>query len=73
MPASAGGSAAHATGVTRSGSPTRALLALRVGRDRGYWRTVRAGAGPFVALTYRNLGGGDVLGVAIGGELWGGN
>ncbi|MEO7736338.1 MAG: alpha/beta hydrolase, partial [Kofleriaceae bacterium] len=50
-----------------------ALLGLRVGRDRGYWSTVRAGAGPFVALTYRNLGGGDVLGVALGGELWGGS
>jgi alpha-beta hydrolase superfamily lysophospholipase len=50
-----------------------ALAGLRLGRDRGYWSTVRAGAGPFVALTYRNLGGADVWGVALGGELWGGN
>lgn len=50
-----------------------ALAGLRLGRDRGYWSTVRAGAGPFVAVTYRNLGGADVWGVALGGELWGGN
>jgi hypothetical protein len=50
-----------------------ALIGLRLGRDVGYWGRVRAGAGPFVALTYRNLGGTDVWGVALGGELWGGN
>jgi acylglycerol lipase len=50
-----------------------ALVGLRLGRDVGYWGRVRAGAGPFVALTYRNLGGTDVWGVALGGELWGGN
>lgn len=50
-----------------------ALVGLRLGRDLGYWSTVRAGAGPFVAVTYRNLGGADVWGLAIGGELWGGN
>jgi len=49
------------------------LLGLRIGRDVGYWSRVRAGAGPFVAVTYRNLGGADVVGIAIGGELWGGN
>ncbi|HEX2685625.1 MAG TPA: alpha/beta hydrolase [Kofleriaceae bacterium] len=50
-----------------------ALAGIRLGRDRGYWSTVRAGAGPFVAVSYRNLGGADVWGVALGGELWGGN
>lgn len=50
-----------------------ALLGLRIGRDRGYWSTVRAGAGPFVAVTYRNLGGSELWGIALGGELWGGN
>ncbi|HEY0987303.1 MAG TPA: alpha/beta hydrolase [Kofleriaceae bacterium] len=49
------------------------LAGLRFGRDVGYWGRVRAGAGPFIALTYRNLGGTDVWGVALGGELWGGN
>jgi hypothetical protein len=47
-----------------------ALVGLRVGRDLGYWSTVRAGAGPFVAVTYRNLGG-ELWGLALGGELWG--
>jgi acylglycerol lipase len=50
-----------------------ALAGLRLGRDLGYWSTVRAGAGPFVAVSYRNLGGASVWGVALGGELWGGN
>lgn len=49
-----------------------AQLGLRLGRDRRYWSTVTAGAGPFVALTYRDLGGGELFGVAIGGQLWGG-
>lgn len=48
-------------------------LGVRVGRDRRYWPTATAGAGPFVAVTYRNLGGGEVWGVALGGQLWGGN
>ena len=50
-----------------------ALVGLRIGRDLGYWSTVRAGAGPFVAVTYRNLGGSELWGVALGGELWAGN
>lgn len=50
-----------------------ATLGLRVGRDRRYWATTAAGAGPFVAVTYRNLGGADVWGVALGGQIWGGN
>ena len=35
--------------------------------------TVRAGAGPFVALGHRNLGGVDVRGVSLGAEPWSGN
>jgi len=50
-----------------------ALAGIRFGRDLHYWNAVRAGSGPFLALTYRNLGGTDVFGIAIGGELWGGN
>lgn len=50
-----------------------AFAGLRIGRDVRYWSTVRSGTGPFVAVTYRNLGGVDVLGLALGGELWGGN
>lgn len=49
-----------------------ALLGVRLGRDRRYWSTVAAGAGPFVALTYRDLGGTPFYGVALGAQLWGG-
>jgi acylglycerol lipase len=49
-----------------------ALLGLRFGRDVGYWSTVRAGTGPFVAATFRDLGGAKLFGIAVGGELWGG-
>jgi alpha-beta hydrolase superfamily lysophospholipase len=50
-----------------------ALAGLRLGRDRHYWGDVVAGAGPYLALTYRNLGGVELMGVALGVELWGGN
>lgn len=50
-----------------------ALVGVRIGRDHRYWSTVAAGAGPFVALGYRNLGGVEIWGVSLGGELWGGN
>jgi hypothetical protein len=33
---------------------------------------VVAGAGAFLAVPYRNLGGGQIYGVALGGQLWGG-
>jgi hypothetical protein len=50
-----------------------ALLGVRLGRDRHYWSEVTAGVGPYLAATYRNLGGAELLGVALGLELWGGN
>ncbi|HEU4727489.1 MAG TPA: alpha/beta hydrolase [Kofleriaceae bacterium] len=50
-----------------------ALAGLRLGPDRAYWSTVRAGAGPFVAVSYANLGGDAIWGIALGAELWGGN
>lgn len=50
-----------------------ALLGVRLGPDHGYWGSVRAGAGPFLAVTYRNLGGAELWGVALGTQLWGGN
>nr|MDQ3365783.1 hypothetical protein [Myxococcota bacterium] len=49
------------------------LVGLRLGRDRRYWATATAGAGPFLAVTYRSLGGGELWGVTLGGQLWGGN
>jgi hypothetical protein len=67
------GGAAYADDAFGLADEATALVGVRLGRDQAYWSTVRAGAGPFVAVTYRNLGGVDVWGVALGGELWGGN
>ena len=50
-----------------------ALAGVRLGRDRRYWGSVVAGAGPYLAYTYRNLGGGELHGVALGLDLWGAN
>lgn len=50
-----------------------ALLGVRVFRDHRYWGSSIAGAGPFFAATYRNLGGTNLWGVAFGAQLWGGN
>jgi acylglycerol lipase len=50
-----------------------ALAGVRLGRDVAYWGTVTAGAGPYLALNYRNYGGGQLFGIAFGTELWGGN
>lgn len=55
------------------GDELRALLGIRVGRDHRYWPGTAAGAGPFVAVTYQNIQDTDVLGIAIGGQLWGAN
>lgn len=67
------GGAAYAGDALGIADEVTALAGLRIGRDVGYWSTVRAGAGPFVALTYRNLGGSDIWGISLGGQLWGGN
>jgi acylglycerol lipase len=50
-----------------------ALVGARLGRDRRYWGSVAAGGGPFLALTYQNLGGAELYGLAFGLDLWGGN
>lgn len=59
--------------ITDDDTEVRALLGLRLGRDARYWPRTVAGAGPFIAGTYQNIEGVDVVGVAIGGQLWGGN
>lgn len=51
----------------------RGLLGIRLGRDAHYWARTTAGAGPFLAVTYQNFGGLDVIGLALGGQLWGGS
>ena len=50
-----------------------ALLGVRLGRDRRYWGAVSAGAGPYLAASYRNLGGVELFGIALGLDLWGGD
>ena len=50
-----------------------ALAGFRIGRDRRYWAAVTGGGGPFLAVTYRNLGGVELVGLALGIDLWGGN
>lgn len=50
-----------------------ALLGVRLFRDHRYWGSNIAGAGPFFAATYRNLGGAQLWGVAFGAHLFGGN
>ena len=42
-----------------------AQLGLRLGRDHR-WGAYVAGKGPFVALTYRDLGGAELFGLALG-------
>lgn len=50
-----------------------ALIGVRLGRDTGYWADLSAGAGPYLAATYRDLGGAEYVGLALGLDLWGGN
>lgn len=51
----------------------RGLLGIRIGRDLGYWPGTAAGTGPFVAVSYRNVGGAEIVGISLGGQIWGGN
>lgn len=62
----------EAAPVAATADAARALLGIRLGRDRRYWGTVRAGAGPFVALTYQSGDAQRWLGLAVGAQLWGG-
>jgi acylglycerol lipase len=55
------------------GDEFTALAGVRFGRDVAYWGSVTSGAGPYLALTYRNYGGAELFGLAVGAELWGGN
>lgn len=50
-----------------------ALLGLRLFPDHSYWATTVAGAGPYLAATYRDLGGTSFYGLSLGVHLWGGN
>jgi acylglycerol lipase len=50
-----------------------ALVALRLGRDHGYWADVNAGRGLYLGATYRELGDVSAWGLALGLDLWGAN
>lgn len=47
-----------------------AMLGVRLGRDHRYWGSFVAGGGPFLGVTYRNLGGGELFGLTLGLDLW---
>lgn len=61
-----------ALGATEA-SELSALVGLRLFADHSYWATTAAGAGPYLAVTYRNLGGAKLYGLSLGMHLWGGN
>lgn len=46
-------------------------VAVRLGRQRGLWQQVSAGAGPSIGVTYRELMGARFVGVVIGLSLTG--
>ncbi len=46
-------------------------LALRLGGDSRYWSDTTAGYGPFIAATFRQVMGGDFLGLTLGMHFWG--
>ena len=48
-----------------------ALVGVRLGRDLPYWAKTIAGTGPYLALTYRDLGGAELYGLALGVDLFG--
>ena len=66
-----GGSAYSATAHGIADELT-ALVGIRLGRDR-LWGKVVAGLGPYVALTYRDLGGVELYGVSVGLDMWSGD
>lgn len=67
------GGDAYADDALGPAAEASALLGLRLFPDHHYWASTVAGAGPFLAVTYRNLGGASFWGLALGTQLWGGN
>lgn len=48
-----------------------AQVGVRLGRDRR-WGDYRSGRGPYIALSYRDLGGAELFGLALGFEAFAG-
>lgn len=59
------GGPAYAADAHGAADELTALVGIRLGRDRA-WGDYRAGHGPYLAVTYRDLGGAELLGVALG-------
>jgi hypothetical protein len=59
------GGAHYASDVAGFADEVTALFGVRLGRERA-WGKVTAGTGPYVAATYRNLGGTELFGIALG-------
>jgi hydroxyacylglutathione hydrolase len=65
------GGPAYATSAHGAADELTAALGVRLGRDRA-WGDYRSGHGPYLALTYRDLGGAELLGLALGFETFAG-
>jgi len=61
----------YATDVHGVADEVDALIGVRLGRDHHYWSRVVAGAGPYIGVAYRDLGGVEFYGVAVGIDMFG--
>jgi acylglycerol lipase len=67
------GGAAYADDAFGLADEAGALVGVRLGRDRRHWADVTAGAGPYLGVSYRNVGGAEHIGLLLGVNLWGAN
>jgi glyoxylase-like metal-dependent hydrolase (beta-lactamase superfamily II) len=65
------GGAAYAGDTHGLADELTALVGVRLGRELA-WGDYRAGRGPYLALTYRDLGGAELLGIALGYDAFAG-
>jgi len=65
------GGPAYASTARGGADELTALLGVRLGRDDA-WGDYRAGHGPYLAFTYRDLGGAELFGVALGFDAFAG-
>jgi hydroxyacylglutathione hydrolase len=65
------GGPGYATNAHGVADELTALVGVRLGRDHT-WGDYHAGHGPYLALTYRDLGGAELLGIALGVDVFAG-
>jgi len=65
------GAPGYATDAHGVADELTALVGVRLGRDHA-WGDYRAGHGPYLALTYRDLGGAELFGLALGFDTFAG-